>query len=85
MDGSSIHRMRRRLDAMRAHNQAGRVLSARDAAFALSFAASGAGLWGLAAAAARAGGAGRYISKQAMDGLEVRLDTMAALWHLQRA
>lgn len=83
-DAAAFRRMRRHLDAMRAHNQAGRTLSARAEAFALSFAASGAGLWGLAGAAARAGIGGRYVSKQVMDALEVRLDTMAALWQLQR-
>ena len=75
-----IARMRRYLDAMKAHNQAGRTLSARAEALALSFAASGAEFWGLAGAAARAGISGRYIAKQAVDELEMRLDTMAALW-----
>jgi HPt (histidine-containing phosphotransfer) domain-containing protein len=84
-DGAVLTRMRGHLDDIRQHNQAGRGPAARAEAFALYFTASGAGCWGLAAAAARAGMGGRYIAKQAMDELEARLDTEAALWELKRS
>jgi HPt (histidine-containing phosphotransfer) domain-containing protein len=83
-DGSAFPLMRGHLDVIRQHNQAGRGPAARAEAFALYFTASGAGCLGLAAAAARAGMGGRYIAKQAMDELEARLDTEAALWELKR-
>ena len=81
---AAFQRMRHHLDSMATHNQAGSMLSFRAEAFALSFMASGEGLWGLAEAAALAGMGGRYVERKVMDALRVRLDTMAALSQLER-